>query len=61
VGLSERLNVWGASESQSVKLEWLGETNCIGCKEDIGGPGAFLETGVALIGSNSYESWIARF
>ena len=61
MGSSEQLNVWVASESQNVKSEWLGETNWIGCKEDIDGPGAFSETGVTLIGSNSYKSWVARF
>ena len=56
MGPSEWLNVWVASESQNVKSEWLGETNWIGCKEDIDGPGAFSKIGVRLIGSNSYES-----
>ena len=41
VSLSEQLNAWVASGSQNVKLEWLGETNWIGCREDIDGPGAF--------------------
>ena len=44
-----------------MKSEWLGETNWIGCKEDIDGLGAFSEIGVTLIGSNSYKSWISRF
>ena len=44
-----------------MKSEWLGETNWIDCKGGIDGPGAFLETGVALIGPNPYESWIMRF
>ena len=56
----EQLNDWVAS-SQNVKSEWLGETNWIGCKEDIDGPGALSETRVTLIGPNSYKSWITRF
>ena len=36
-----------------MKSEWLGETNWVGCKEDIDGPDAFSETGVTLIGPNS--------
>lgn len=61
MGPSEQLNVWVASESQNAESEWLGETNWVGCREDIDGPSTFSEAGVTLIGPNSYESWITRF